>query len=79
MAITATEIVAAFSESGFTGETLAAFLVRAKLQTDKQTLVAQLSNLEAAEDAAVTASQAAIQAKQAEILAVQAEIDALEA
>lgn len=75
MALTASEIVTAFSNSGFDAASLAVFLAQSKLAMDKQKLEAKLNNLVADAQKASTAVEEQRQGLQAQILAKQSEID----
>ena len=75
MALTANEIVTAFSSSGFDAASLAAFLAQAKLQVDLQGLQGKMNNLLANAAKASTTLEEQRQGLQALIAAKQAQID----
>ena len=77
MALTAQQIVDAFSNSGFDAASLSAFLAQAKLQVDLQGLQGKMNNLLANAAKASTTLEEQRQELQALIQAKQAQIDVL--
>ena len=70
-------VVDAIVNAGFTAETWPAFVLRSKLETEKEALESEARNMQTAEDTQNAAYLAAIVAKNEEIAAKQSEIDAL--
>ena len=70
-------VVDAIVNAGFTPETWPAFVLRSKLETEKEALESEARNMQLAEDAQNAEYSDAVVAKNEAIAAKQAEIDAL--